>query len=406
MEKECANCVGTGSILVPIGLMPPLNRHMTIDCPICDATGVVEMQDFERLEVEYGKWAGVENCVACSSGTAALVLAFEALGLPKGSVILMSDFNMIACARAAVMAGLEPEFVDCDDRLLIDVEKLEKQIRYYGTWIDGKCTHNRVSAILATHIYGRVCYTRIGEIAKKYKVKLIEDCAEAHGAGRFNPVDFEFDDPTDAQCLSFYANKIVNGAEGGLVSFLQKEHAEKAKSLRSLGFTPDHDFMHIPRGHNYRMSNAHAKIILDRETNRWGSLGDADDNLKRRKQVEDWYNEFIPEKWHMPVRDVVWVYDLRIPKLEWDRMGIVVKGLNERGIAARHGFKPMSMQPEFRTDGVSGTIFLPAEAFTNQKAYKASREVFYLPVRPDMTRAGVSTVASMTIDALRDVGIG
>lgn len=344
------------------------------------------MQPYEQLEIEYGKWTGVENCVACNSGTAALHLAFEALDLPKGSKVILSDFNMIACARAAVMAGLVPVFVDCDDRLLIDVEKAEDAL-YRCPRPNGRL---EISAIFATHIYGRGCdMPGIYELSDRYGLKVVEDQAEYHGGDEPN-----VGTRSDAIATSFYRNKIVCCAdgEGGLVSFSQKECADKAKSLRSLGFTPDHDFIHIPRGHNYRMSNLHARPILE-------SLADADHNLHKRKRVEDWYNEFIPERWHMPARDVVWVYDLRVPKLEWDRMGIVVKGLNERGIAARHGFKPMSMQPEFhQTPGHYPTA--------GSNAWRASNEVFYLPVHPTMTRSDVSKVADMTTKALADVGIG
>lgn len=298
------------------------------------------MQPYEQLESDFGEWAGVENCVACSSGTAALHLSLEAMDLPPGSRVILSEFNMIACARAVVLAGLKPVFVDCDDRLLIDVEKCHK-LAEHGE--DGGYDY-RISAILAVHIYGRrVDVQRIHDLKSKYggDLAIIEDCAEFHG-GELYVEEYGY---SDSHAWSYYSNKVICGAEGGLVSFTDPKHAEKAKSLRTLGFTEAHDFLHIPRGHNYRMSNLHAAPILE-------SLANADDNLIKRRQVEEWYNELIPEKWHMPPRDVVWVYDLRVPKLEWDRMGIVVKRLNAQGIAARHGFKPMSVQPEFRQSNI------------------------------------------------------
>lgn len=89
------------------------------------------MQPFELLEREFADWNGLDpaGMVACASGSAALHLALEAMRLPPGSEVITSDFNMVAVPRAIVMAGLVPVFVDCDERLLMDMELLDKTLR-------------------------------------------------------------------------------------------------------------------------------------------------------------------------------------------------------------------------------------------------------------------------------------
>jgi len=162
------------------------------------------MRPHEQLEAELAKWitecgltVSPEQVVACSSGTAALHLAFEALQLPQGSEVVMSDFNMIACPRAVSLAGLKPVFVDCGDDLLLDTSKVAK---HFG---------GSTKSILQTWIYGRVDENDrqyISGITRQCGVSVVEDMAEVHGVAPH--------EDTDAACWSFYKNKIVAGEEG------------------------------------------------------------------------------------------------------------------------------------------------------------------------------------------------
>lgn len=322
------------------------------------------MEAYQVLESRFGKFIShpSENCVACSSGTAALHLAFEGLRLPRGSQVIMPEFTMVACARAAVMAGLRPTFVDCrSDDLLMDVDQVEEYIT------------EQTSAILAVHIYGRRCNVGVlAHLAHHYGLKLVEDMAELHGvAPKFS----------DAAAWSFYKNKVIHGEEGGLVAFRSGEGAAIARSIRSHGFSFSHDFLHSPGGMNYRLSNLHADLILK-------SLESYQSNDRRRHSVAKWYNEFIPASWQMPPRDSCWVYDIRTP--ERVDLDFVVQTLNRKNIAARHSFKPMSEQPEF----------LGHHRHLN--AYWASREIFYLPIQPGFTRDFVEWISKETIDVVSE----
>lgn len=320
------------------------------------------MEAYERLEKEFGEWVGNPNAVACSSGTAALHLALESLQLPRDSRVLIPDFTMIACARAITMAGLRPLFVDCRrDDLLMDVDLLVNRSA-------GKL----VRAVMPVHIYGRRCdMDAVHRFTKPRGLSVVEDMAEAHGVLP-HPM-------SDAACWSFYRNKIVSGEEGGMIVFKKKGPACLARKLRSMGFTDDHDFTHLPRAHNYRLANCLADLILP-------SLRDVENNLAQRRQVVQWYDDYVPVEWRMPARQSCWVYDLRVPGMSSAEQDATVRCLNKQGITARHGFKPMACQLEYL--GRPGP-----------QALLASQEVIYLPVHPAMTEIQVVDI----VDALTKI---
>lgn len=343
------------------------------------------MEAYERLEKEFAAWNGLDaqGMVSCSTGTAALHLALEALQLPQASEILIPDFTMIACPRAAIMARLTPVFVDCDDRLLMDLLCMERATTDREVDDPKRYLSRPISAIMAVHVYGRKCSEDLLEVADLWNMKLVEDLAECHGVKPYSN--------TDAACWSFYKNKIVSGGEeGGAVWYKDKEAAERARSLRSLGFMPAHDFSHIPRGHNYRMSNAHARLILDWAFNKL-SNGDlrADDLIKARHEIVSWFDEDCPKEWKMPPRQSPWVYDLRIPDMTAQQQDSIVVSLKAKGIQARHAFKPMSYQEEFRECRLVKSDI--------HRALAASREVIYLPIVPGHSSREIAKLAFETI---------
>lgn len=287
---------------------------------------------YERLEAAWAEWNELppEGMVVCASGTAALHLAFECSTLIRGSSVVTSQFNMIACPRAIAMAGFSPVFVDCDDRLLMQTKNIDL-----------------ARGVLAAHIYGRRC--DMASIADWGVSWIVEDLAEAHGIRPHTS--------TDAACWSFYRNKIVAGEEGGAVWFRDPERAVHARQLRSLGFTDAHDFNHVPRGHNYRMSNAHATLILQ-------SLARVDESISRRWERIAQIEEQTPSDWRMPSRDVPWVYDLRPGAAKQD----LIQELSSRGVQYRLAFKPMGVQKEFRN----------CRSYGIWNAEKFSEEVIYL----------------------------
>jgi perosamine synthetase len=312
------------------------------------------MEPYQQLEANLARWMDFpqENVVACASGTAALHLALEAFQLPAKSRAAVPDFTMIACARAVTLAGLTPVFVDCREDLLIDTELLTRRML---------SPIEDMGVVMAVHVYGRRCdMDALALLSARYDTYIIEDMAEAHGIRPHSS--------TDAACWSFYRNKIVAGEEGGAIAFKDVECARTARSLRSLGFTEAHDFTHRPRGHNYRLSNTHAELILR-------SLDRFEVNMATRRVIEEWYDEACPDEWRMPPREAPWVYDLRIRNMTRVTQDAVVRELRANGIEARHGFKELRGQEEYLGCHVMG----------GGKVARLSREIVYLPIQPGAT---------------------
>ena len=322
------------------------------------------MQKFEELEIKFAEWNKVDPAcmVAVNSGTSALHLACEVLVKlrPRYFSILIPEFTMVACARAASMALLRPKFIDVGNDLLISDSNEE--------------SYNQV--IMPVHVYGRQC-----KFDSYLNGDVIEDLAEAHGI-QPNPKSF-------AACWSFYKNKIVRGEEGGAVWFREREGADLARKLRCLGFTEQLDYWHIPRGINARMSNLHATPIIQ-------SLSQVDSNLRRRREQVHLYDSLIPSNWRMPERTVDWVYDLRIPGLTGSLQSKIVSNCIKNGIPARHGFKPLSKQIEYQEAGYA-TKSLNAE--------RLAIEIIYLPLGPEFSDQDITKMAGVFKQICRYHGV-
>lgn len=310
---------------------------------------------FRRLEKEWAGFNGVpeSGMVACSSGTAALHLALESLRLPPRSLVAVPDYTMVSCARAVTLAGHLPVFVGCGSDLTMDLDALDEALSRFP-----------VRAAMAVHVYGRtVPMDELAALADKHGVAVIEDSAEAHGVHPHPR--------SDAVCWSFYRNKIVAGEEGGAVFFSSESRADLARQLRCVGFTDAHDYDHVPRGHNYRLANVLAFLILE-------SLSRCSENVRRRREIESWCDDECPEIWRMPERDAPWVYDVRLRGADKELQDSVVSALKAEGIAARHGFRPMGSQREYRGSPRVGRLAVPPP------------EIVYLSLDPSVSRDDVS----------------
>lgn len=338
------------------------------------------MRAHEILEVEWAEFNDLDpaGMVCCSSGTAALHLALEAVRLPQGSSVIVPDYAMIACARAVTLAGLAPVFVDCrPDDLLMDTSACAGWVEIPG-----------LRAVMAVHVYGRRC--DMGAVHDLFSLggypalRVVEDLAEAHGV-QPHP-------HTDAACWSFYRNKIVAGEEGGAVWFRDRDHARLARQLRNVGFTDAHDYTHVRRGHNYRLSDLHASYILaDHPPCSVNGLAYYRQNVRMRREVESAYDDACPVEWRMPHRDAPWVYDLRIPGLRGWLQNEIVADLRQRGVEARHGFKPLSSQEEY---------YSIRTVHGKWQALAAAQEVVCLPLTRDMgdRAAEVFSVVARHVD--------
>jgi dTDP-4-amino-4,6-dideoxygalactose transaminase len=326
-------------------------------------------QPFEQLELEFGQFIGNPNTVAVASGTAALHIACEVARTKitddvTGEVkprIAIPEYTMVACARAAAMADLDIHFVDCNDDLQMNMDLVPDQMQI----------------VMAVHIYGNLC--DVAALHRKpYGPLIIEDMAEVHGA---KPHRDSF-----AACWSFYKNKTIHGEEGGMIAFKNPQDVRLAKQLRTLGFDDNHDYFHVPRGVNARMSNAHAELILP-------SLRNFHGNNITRHLLSNVYDHHIPDLCRMPLCMYPWVFPIHIKGMFYFQQRELVLGLNKKGIAARQGFKSMRMQDEFGSRIIG--------CLTN--AIRRQHEIVYLPLSETMTRDDVAQICDELMNVAKIV---
>lgn len=277
-----------------------------------------------------------KHAFAVSNGSAALELAVKALGIKQGDEVIMPTFTIISCVLAVIRAGATPVYVDADpvtwNMKVGDIESL---------------INRKTKAIMAVHIYGlTVDMDPLLEIAKKYKLKVIEDAAEVIGQTYKGKPCGSFG---DISTFSFYPNKHITTGEGGMVLVNDEELSEKCKSLRNLCFGKKNRFVHEEYGWNFRMSNLQAAVGV-------AQLERLPRTIEKKREIGKIYHQHLHESKHftlpLPQTDycenVYWVYGVIISDDLKGDATIITKKLAKQKIGTRPFFFPMHQQPVFK----------------------------------------------------------
>ncbi len=174
------------------------------------------------FEQEFADYMGAKYCVGLASGLDALWIAFRILGIGTGDEVLVQGNTYIASVMGITMNGATPIFVEPDEYFNIDASKLEEKIT------------DRTKAILVVHLYGQASnMTPVVELCKKYKLRLVEDCAQSHGAKFCGQMTGTFG---DVGCFSFYPSKNLGAfGDAGAVITDDADIAEKIRIYRNYG---------------------------------------------------------------------------------------------------------------------------------------------------------------------------
>ena len=175
-----------------------------------------------KFEKQFIKSNNLKYGIAVGSCTEAIYISLVALGIGKGDEVITVSNTAIPTVSAIRNTGADIKFVDIRDDYLIDTNKIEKNIS------------KKTKAIIPVHLYGKACnMEKIIKIAKKYKLKVIEDCAQAQGAKFKNRYVGTFG---DAGCFSFYPTKILGAyGDGGFISTNTFDLSQKIKRIRFYG---------------------------------------------------------------------------------------------------------------------------------------------------------------------------
>jgi aminotransferase in exopolysaccharide biosynthesis len=224
------------------------------------------VNDFEKKIAEYVK---AEGAVACQNGTSGLHIALLLCGVTKDDDVIVPTLTFIAAINPVKYIGAEPIFMDCDDSLTMDADKLLEFCQAECNFINGKLINNKtkkhIKAVLVVHVFGNMSdMEKIMLIAQQYNLKVIEDATEAIGtyytegkykgkyAGTIGTVGV----------YSFNGNKIITTGGGGMIVSDNEELLKRAKHLTTQAKSDELYYTHDEIGYNYRMTNLQAALGL------------------------------------------------------------------------------------------------------------------------------------------------
>lgn len=241
---------------------------------VIDESAFIGGKYVTAFEAEFAKYQKADYCIGVGNGTDALEIALEALSLPKGSEVIVPANSFIASAEAVTRTGHKVVFCDCDkDNYTISIESLESKI-----------TH-ATSAVIAVHLYGHPCaMEEIQALAREKNFKIIEDCAQAHGAEykgmRVGTIG-------DIGTFSFYPGKNLGAyGDGGAIITNDENLARKCRMIANHGRIEKYN--HEFEGRNSRLDGIQAAVLSVklRYLDKW---------TKARIKVADFYLENLKD---------------------------------------------------------------------------------------------------------------
>jgi aminotransferase EvaB len=322
----------------------------------------------KTFEKNYAAYCGVKYGIGVDNGTNAIVLALYALGTGKGDEVITVSNTAIPTVSAIVTTGATPVFVDVDPQTyLMDVAQLEAAIT------------GKTKCILPVHLYGQcVDMDPLLEIAKKYRLSVLEDCAQSQGADYKGKKSGAL---ADISTTSFYPTKILGGyGDGGMINTDSEALEQKLKRLRFYG--AEKTYYAIEHGYNSRLDELHAAILLTK-------LPQLDGYVARRREIAVMYNSLLADtdlilpKEENYGRHAYYLYVVRHPQR--DR---IISKLKENNI-----FVNISYPWPIHT--MTGYAFLGYREGDLPETEKAAKEIFSLPMYPTLTDEEVIAVSNV-----------
>lgn len=279
----------------------------------------------KRFEHDFARYLGVTYAAATSSGTAALHLALLALGVGPGDEVILPAMTIASCYFAVWYTGAKAIPVD-----------VEPETYCINPGLITSAITKRTKVIMVVHLFGHPCdMDPIMAVAKKNKLKVLEDAAEAHGAEYKSK---KVGSIGDISIFSFYANKIVTTGEGGMVVSNNKKYIETVNRIKALNHSKTR-FIHEGIGYTYLMSNMQAAVGL-------ASLEEIKISLKKKRAMAIIYHKHLSgisglilpteKPW---AKSVYWMYAVRMdPKAHASRSKLIDMLMTKHGVQTRTFF--------------------------------------------------------------------
>lgn len=334
-------------------------------CEVLDSGWYILGKEVSAFEEEWASYVGARYCVGLASGLDALWISFRILNIKEDDEVIVCANAYIACVMGITMNGATPIFVEPDEYDNIDADKIEEKIT------------EKTKAILAVHLYGQACdMTKIMSIAKKYNLKVVEDCAQSHGNHWKGQTVGTFG---DIGCFSFYPSKGCGAfGDAGCVVTNNEELANKFKVYRNYGSEKRYHNMVV--GTNSRLDELQAGLLRVK-------LSHLDEFNAERCRIADKYyhgivNSLIKLPKIRPGADSTWhQFVIHVPKYR-DELVSYLKA-NDIGTLIHYPIPP-HLSEAYEYLGYNRGSFPIAEKYAS--------EVLSLPMYNGMTDEEVSTV--------------
>jgi len=323
------------------------------------------------FEDEAAGYLGVKHALGCASGTDALHLAIEALGIGPGDEVITSPFTFIATAEAIRYVGATPVFVDIDPcSFNIDPDAVRAAVT------------ERTRAILPVHLFGQPAdMESLRAIADDHHLLIVEDCAQSFGAA--TPAG-QTGSLGQAGAFSFFPSKNLGCAgDGGLVTTNDDAVAEQVRVLRNHG--QRERYYHECIGYNSRLDELQAVILRHK-------LPRIDDYNRERRRVADGYDAGLADlDVTTPLRDGLGIHVFHQYTLLCDRRDEVMEALKTQGIASAV-YYPVPLHRQ--------QAFADAVAMDLPNAEAISRRCLSLPIFPELDDGRIERICGVVREAL------
>jgi len=339
----------------------------------------------KQFEQDFARALGVTHAITVNSGTAALHLALEAVGVKEGDEVLVPTMTFAATAEVVLYLKANPVLVDCQrDTLNIDPEQIEQKITA------------KTKAIVPVHFAGQPCeMDRILTIAQKYRLRVIEDAAHALPARYRGKLIGSIGDIT---CFSFYVTKPVTTGEGGMITTENEKYADRMRIMSLHGISKDAwkrytaegswYYEILSPGYKYNLTDIAAALGIEQ-------LKKCEQFWQSRKRIAAMYNEGLadlPEiqtpKCHPDVQHAwhLYVIQLELARLQTSRNEFI-EALKAANIGTSVHFIPLHLHPYYRNAfGYELKDFPIASAVFDR--------IVSLPIYPRMTDSQIEYVIS------------
>jgi dTDP-4-amino-4,6-dideoxygalactose transaminase len=265
----------------------------------------------KQFEASFAEYVGVKYCIACGNGTDSIEILLKAMNIGAGDEVLVPANSWISTSEAVSAMGATPVFVDVDEFYSIDISLAEKKITA------------KTKAVIPVHLYGHPAdMPAVMQLAEKYDLKVIEDCAQSHGAGINGKRTGTWG---DAASFSFYPGKNL-GAYGDAGAMLTNddELAAVSRQIANHGQIKKHH--HLREGRNSRMDTIQAAILL-------AKLPYLEQWTKQRIKHAALYNELLRDvKVVIPIIKNSWSHVFHLYVIRTEDREELRKYLDENGI--------------------------------------------------------------------------